>query len=313
MSLSTDGLRSNVASFAFELAPVIAVLAAEAMSGFSEMTPSKDLSACSLDLISVCVVAMSAVPLTWRFVTAPPKPCFTPSQRCCRPMLFCSWMTQSTFLTPSDFSRAPAALPAIVSVWPTCVIAPSALESSAPEFSVMIGMPAALAFASESLIALAFGTDTARPSTFWETAASMSCASFCGSLFDGLQISLTPSSLAACWAPFLTTDQNEPSSLCVTIANVRPLPWVWLTPCDAPRGGELEPLLALLLVDLLLPPPPQPAATSATTARTAAISAVTWRFIGWTPSLSSEPVWTGTRCSCAHRGQDQRRPRAPTR
>src|SRR3954470_10462235 len=258
MSLSTDGLRSNVASFAFELAPVIAVLAAEAMSGFSEMTPSKDLSACSLDLISVCVVAMSAVPLTWRLVTAPPKPCFTPSQRCCRPMLFCSWITQRTFLTPAALSFAPAALPAIVSASPTCVIAPSHSESSAPEFSVMIGMPAALAFASESLIALALGTETARPSTFCETAASMSCASFCGSLFDGLQISLTPSSLAACWAPFLTTDQNEPSSLGVTIANVSRVPWVGCPPGGPPRAGGGEPLLALLLVDLLLLPPPQP-------------------------------------------------------
>src|SRR3954467_12429622 len=93
----------------------------------------------------------------------------------------------------------------------------------------MIGMPAAFALASELLIASAFGTETARPSTFCDTAASISCASFCGSLFDGLQISLTPSSLAACWAPFLTTDQNEPSSLWVTIAKVRPLPWVRLT------------------------------------------------------------------------------------
>src|SRR4051812_5590921 len=271
MSLRTDGLRSNVASFASEPAPLSAVFAAAAMSGFSVMTPSYDLSACSFDLISVCVVEMSAVPLTWRLVTGPPKPCLTPSQRCCRPMLFCSWTTQRTFLTPSDFSRAPAALPAIVSVWPTCVSAPSALKSSAPEFSVMIGMPAALAFASESLMALALGTDTASPSTFCDTAASMSCASFCGSLFEGLQMSLTPSSLAACWAPFLTTDQNEPSSLCVTIANVSPLPWVWLTVCDPPPAeDDDEPDALELLVDL--PPPPQPAATSAVTARTAAIS-----------------------------------------
>ena len=95
----------------------------------------------------------------------------------------------------------------------------------------MIGMPASFALASEPLIASAFGTETARPSTFCETAASISCASFCGSLLDGLQMSLTPSSLAACSAPFLTTDQNEPSSLCVTIANVRSLPWVRLTAC----------------------------------------------------------------------------------
>ena len=56
----------------------------------------------------------------------------------------------------------------------------------------MIGIPAAVALASAPLIASALGTETAMPSTFCETAASISCASFCGSLFDGLQISLTP-------------------------------------------------------------------------------------------------------------------------
>ena len=113
MSLMTAGLMSNVAIFASELASLTAVTAAAAMSGFSVMTASKDLSACSLDLISVCVVAMSAVPLTCWLVTSPPKPFLTPSQRCCRPMLFCSWMTQSTFLTPAALSFAPAASPAI--------------------------------------------------------------------------------------------------------------------------------------------------------------------------------------------------------
>src|SRR3954453_13262104 len=119
-----------------------------------------------------------------------------------------------------------------------------------------MGMPAALAFFSEPLIASAFGTDTASPSTFCDTAASISCASFCGSLFDGLQISLTPSSSAACWAPFLTTDQNEPSSLWVTIANVRPLPWVRLTSED----DFLSDLTGLPLASFL---PPQPATMTA--------------------------------------------------
>src|SRR3954466_2320077 len=204
---------------------------------------------------------MSAVTLTCRSVTSPPKPCLTPSQRCWRPMLFCSWMTQSTFLAPSAFSRTPAALPATDSSWPTCVIAPSFWESSWPEFSVMIGMPAALALASEPLIASALGTDTARPSTFWETAASMSCASFCGSLFEGLQMSLTPSSLAACWAPFLTTDQNDPSSLCVTMAKVMPLPWVRLPSSDPAEDPDFDPEDEL--DPLLLDDPPQPATNSA--------------------------------------------------
>src|SRR3954471_22230703 len=144
----------------------------------------------------------------------------------------------------------------------------------------MIGMPAALAFASESLMALALGTDTASPSTFCDTAASISCASFCGSLLDGLQMSLTPSSLAACWAPFLTTDQNEPSSLCVTIANVRSLPWVRLTACVPSLDDDLPPESS---------PPPQPTTTSALSARTTTSHLPTSRFIAGTPSLSAEP------------------------
>src|SRR5436190_2819111 len=124
----------------------------------------------------------------------------------------------------------------------------------------MIGMPADLALARESLIALAFGTETARPSTFCETAASISCACFCGSLFDGLQTSLTPSSLAAACAPFFTTDQNEPSSLWVTIANVRPLPCVRLT--LPPPEVAVDFVLVVVLLELLLDPP-QPTATKA--------------------------------------------------
>src|SRR4051812_20643768 len=162
-------------------------------------------------------------------------------------MLPSSWTMHSTFLTPCDLKRAPAARPATLSSWPTCVIAPSDFESVSPELRVMIGMPAALAFFSEPRIASAFGTDTARPSTFWETAASISCASFCGSLLDGLQMSLTPSAWAAAWAPFLTTDQNEPSSLCVTIAKVRPEPWVSWT-FFLPLAPEDEEFLLLLLL-----------------------------------------------------------------
>src|SRR4051812_12119883 len=173
----------------------------------------------------------------------------------------------------------------------------------------MIGIPADLALASEPWIALAFGTETASPSTFCEIAASISCACFCGSLLEGLQTSLTPASLDACSAPFLTTDQNEPSSECVTIAKVRPLPCVWLTVPDA--DVPLEPVELPFWSLLLLPP--QPAATSAATTRQPSSSLASSRFIAVTPSLSSEPVWTGTRCSCAHRGQDHRRPGAPSR
>ena len=175
----------------------------------------------------------------------------------------------------------------------------------------MIGMPAALALASEPLIASALGTETARPSTFCETAASISCACFCGSLFDGLQMSLTPSSLAACSAPFLTTDQNEPSSLCVTIANVRPDPWVRLTSCE-PDAAVLLPVVGLPLSSLLLLPP-HPAATSAASASTTTSSLPTSRFIGGTPSLSSEPVLDRYSMLCDIERRTRVRPGAPSR
>src|SRR3954468_6430266 len=124
----------------------------------------------------------------------------------------------------------------------------------------MMGIPASRAFCTESRIASTFGTEMARPSTFCETAASISCASFWGSLLAGLQMSLTPSSLAACSAPFLTTDQNEPSSLWVTIANVRSLPWGRAT-SSAFFEDELDDLDELLSLD-----DPQPATSRATTA-----------------------------------------------
>src|SRR3954449_10925934 len=123
----------------------------------------------------------------------------------------------------------------------------------------MIGMPADFALASAPLIASALGTETAMPSTFCDTAAEMSWASFWGSLFDGLQMSLVPSSLDACWAPFFTTDQNEPSSLCVTIANVRFEPCVRST-LSVPVDAELP---VPVLEDFLLSSPPQPTAKTA--------------------------------------------------
>src|SRR5436190_8136244 len=97
-------------------------------------------------------------------------------------------------------------------------------------------------------------------------AAEISCACFCGSLFDGLQMSWTPSSFAACCAPFLTTDQNEPSSLWVTMANFRLLPWVRLT-----FAGLLlvdEPLPEVELELLLDPPHPTTNAVRASTTST---------------------------------------------
>jgi hypothetical protein len=123
--LTTSPLRSNVASLALEPAPLTASRAAIAMSGLSARTASIASSDWSFDWISVSVVWMSSTPLTCRFSTSPPKPFLAPSQRWLSPMFACSWMTQSSFFPPASFSFAPAPSPAIVSVWPTCVIAPS--------------------------------------------------------------------------------------------------------------------------------------------------------------------------------------------
>jgi hypothetical protein len=121
---------------------------------------------------------------------------------------------------------APAPSPAIVSVWPTWVIAPMSAKSSAPELSVITGMPASTALRTESRIASGFGAETASPSTLSVTAASIICACFCGSLLDSEYLSVTPICLAPSSAPFFATAQNEPPSPCVTMAIVTSWPWV---------------------------------------------------------------------------------------
>ena len=65
-------------------------------------------------------------------------------------MLACSWMTQSSLVTPASLNFSPAPWPATVSVWPTWVIAPNSLYTSAPELIVITGMPASTALATAS-------------------------------------------------------------------------------------------------------------------------------------------------------------------
>ncbi len=89
-----------------------------------------------------------------------------------------SWITQIAFFTPACLSWLPTALPATDSSWPMWLSAPNALESDAPELMVMTGMPAAMAFWIDALSAPGLAIDTTRPSTFWLTAASISCACF---------------------------------------------------------------------------------------------------------------------------------------
>src|SRR3954453_18240769 len=99
------------------------------------------------------------------------------------------------------------------------------------------------------------------------------------------------------------------------MANVSPEPWVSVTSVEVEDPVDEPPLevFALPFASLLLLLPPHPTATSATSARTAMSSLPADLFISGTPSLCSEPVWTGTRCSCAHRVRDLRRPGAPSR
>ena len=229
---------------------------------------------------------MSSVPVTWTFSTSPPKPFLAPSQRWLRPTLPCSWMTQMSFVTPASLSFLPAPSPAIVSVWPTCVMAPRA-DSSAPELSVTTGIFASTAVWTASLMASGFGAETARPSTPSVTAASIICACFSGSLLDSEYLSVTPMSLAACSAPFLATDQNDPPSPCVTMAIV--------TSFFCVRSTE-----SLDASPPLSSSPPQPANTTAPTARTMNTNAS--RLMSQQPSLSAgEPASAGSRCSSAHR------------
>src|SRR5215218_8049280 len=90
----------------------------------------------------------------------------------------------------------------------------------------MNGMPASVAFESESAIASGFGADTAIPSTFSVTAESISWACFCGSLADSEYFTVTPICLPASSAPFFATAQNESPLPCVMTAIVMSLPWV---------------------------------------------------------------------------------------
>ena len=64
-------------------------------------------------------------------------------------------------------SSSPTASPATVSSWPMWVSAPNALDSSAPEFTVITGMPAFSALRTTSFIASGLASETISPSTIW--------------------------------------------------------------------------------------------------------------------------------------------------
>ena len=96
-------------------------------------------------------------------------------------MLPASWMTQSAFLTPAAFILLAGALAGDGLVLADVASAPNSLDLAAPELIVMTGMPAATAFSIDALSASGLAIETTMPSTFWLTAASISCDCLAGS------------------------------------------------------------------------------------------------------------------------------------
>ena len=92
-----------------------------------------------------------------------------------------SWITHSTFFSPSSASFLPAAAPATVSLWPMWVIAPNSWDFSMPELIVTTGIPAFTARSTLSLRPSGLAIETTIPSTFCATALSISCDCLAGS------------------------------------------------------------------------------------------------------------------------------------
>ncbi len=111
-----------------------------------------------------------SVPLTFCGSTLPSKVLATPSQRCVRPTLPCSCMTQRTFLAPTSFSFLPKASPATDSSWPKNSSRLSFFQSLRPELRPTTGMPAFSALPMTPLSASGLARVTAMPSTFWSIA-----------------------------------------------------------------------------------------------------------------------------------------------
>src|SRR5262245_11184056 len=153
-------------------------------------------------------------------------------------MLPCSWITTSRCFAPVALSLEPAPLPAICSVWPTCVIAPNFLKTSRPELSVMNGIFAFLARAKASFIASGFGTDVAMPLTFCSTAVSTSCSCLFASLLLSLYLTVIPRSLPAADAPLCATAQNVSPEPCVMTAIFSDFGPRALRPVAAAATGE---------------------------------------------------------------------------
>ena len=169
-----------MASFAEDPASAMACSAMTATCPPSVTTPSIDLSCWSLDLM-VAWAAGRLLLSTCRLVVVPPSAACTAAQRCSSATLPASWITQITFFTPDALSWLPIAVPATDSSDPKWLSAPNSLEREPPELMVMTGMPADTARWMDAFNASGLAIDTTRPSTFSLTAASISCACFCGS------------------------------------------------------------------------------------------------------------------------------------
>ena len=94
-------------------------------------------------------------------------------------------MTHSSFVAPASLNFAPAPSPAIVLGLADVGDRAEVLEVvrarvERDDRDAGVDAPSA----ATSFSASGFGAETARPSTFSVTAASISCACFCGSLLD---------------------------------------------------------------------------------------------------------------------------------
>src|SRR3712207_4748545 len=177
---------------------------------------------CSTAVRILFCASVGSLRLTETTSTGPPSPCSKPSHLWSSATLPTSWLTQSALVTPASAIRSPAPSPAMSSVCPTCVSAPSSSLTSPPELSVTTGMSASIAPWIESSRASASGTEMARPSGSEATAASISWLILTMSKVSGaLYLTSTPMSSAAWSTPFLTTDQNGSDACpCVTTAMV---------------------------------------------------------------------------------------------
>jgi hypothetical protein len=162
----------------------------------------------------------------------------------------------------------PAVVPARVSSEPKYISAPSFLYWSIPELKPTTGIPASIADLTAPARASGVTRVVAMPLTLESTAFWMrtACLGASGSLE---YFRVTPVSLAACWAPFLTLSQNVSPGVS----------WVMKAIVYPELPAALPPPPVVLSSVFSRPPPEQAAEARATAVRAAATRKVRLRTI----------------------------------